>query len=77
MTQLFQSSSAPSVSHARGPLGQSRLYSTRRSESISEHDDRDATVRGKKRPVEDDEEGQAREKRSESRKPHVHSVRPT
>nr|VWP00890.1 Tetrathionate reductase subunit B (Tetrathionate reductase subunit TtrB) [Ganoderma boninense] len=69
VTQLFQSSSAPSVSHARGSLGQSRLYSTRRSESISEHDDRDATVRGKKRPVEDDEtqeQGQTREKRSES-----------
>ena len=77
VTQLFQSSSAPSVSHARPPLGQSRLYSTRRSESISEHDDRDATVRGKKRPVEDDdaqEQGQTREKRSESRKLHVHSV---
>ncbi|KAI0375874.1 hypothetical protein BV20DRAFT_933142 [Pilatotrama ljubarskyi] len=65
VTQLFQSSSAPSPSHARPPLLQSRLYSTRRSESISEHDDRDATVRKKKRPVEEDE-SQPREKRSET-----------
>ncbi|KAI0638395.1 hypothetical protein C8Q77DRAFT_1048826 [Trametes polyzona] len=72
VTQLFQSSSAPSPSHARPPLVQSRPYSTRRSESISEHDDRDATVRRKKRPVEDGEAQQhqqqpsPREKRSES-----------
>ena len=71
VTQLFQSSSAPSASHARPPLSMSRPYSTRRSESISEHDDRDATVRKKKRPMEDDEmqePAQTREKRSESRK---------
>ena len=75
VTQLFQSPSAPSASHARPPLSMSRPYSTRRSESISEHDDRDATVRKKKRPMEDDEmqePAQTREKRSESRKLHVH-----
>ncbi|KAI0751014.1 hypothetical protein C8Q80DRAFT_1098612 [Daedaleopsis nitida] len=66
VSHLFQSSSAPSVSHARPPLMQSRGYSSRRSESISEHDDRDATVRKKKRPVEEVEEAQAQEKRSES-----------
>ncbi|KAI9000806.1 hypothetical protein BD414DRAFT_405792 [Trametes punicea] len=65
VTQLFQSSSAPSPSHARPPFVYSRPYSTRRSESISEHDDRDATVRKKKRPAEE-EEPQPREKRSES-----------
>ncbi|OJT05353.1 Mismatch-binding protein cmb1 [Trametes pubescens] len=65
VTQLFQSSSAPSPSHARPPLLHSRPYSTRRSESISEHDDRDATVRKKKRPAEEGEL-QPREKRSES-----------
>ncbi|CDO73764.1 hypothetical protein BN946_scf185015.g92 [Trametes cinnabarina] len=67
VTQLFQSSSAPSPTHARPPLVvHSRPYSTRRSESISEHDDRDATVRKKKRPMEELEEPQPREKRSES-----------
>ncbi|KAH9948415.1 hypothetical protein B0H21DRAFT_777944 [Amylocystis lapponica] len=45
--RIFQSSSAPSVTHARPPP-LTRAYS-RRSESISEHDDRDATVRKKKR----------------------------
>ncbi|KAH9899641.1 hypothetical protein C8Q73DRAFT_743534 [Cubamyces lactineus] len=65
VTQLFQSSSAPSPSHARPPFIHSRPYSTRRSESISEHDDRDATVRRKKRPVEEGEV-QPRVKRSES-----------
>ncbi|TFY58363.1 hypothetical protein EVJ58_g6463 [Rhodofomes roseus] len=45
VTQLFQSSSAPSVSHARPPP-LSRGYS-RRADSISEHDD--ATIRKKKR----------------------------
>ncbi|GBE79909.1 hypothetical protein SCP_0211110 [Sparassis crispa] len=55
VSQIFQSSSAPSLSYARPPL-QSRAYS-RRAESISEHDDRDATVRKKKRttPVDEDE----------------------
>ncbi|KAL7282569.1 hypothetical protein PYCCODRAFT_1466082 [Trametes coccinea BRFM310] len=67
VTQMFQSSSAPSPSHARPPLVvHSRPYSTRRSESISEHDDRDATVRRKKRPMEELEEPELREKRSES-----------
>ncbi len=67
VSHLFQSSSAPSPSHARPSLVHSRPYSTRRSESISEHDDRDATVRKKKRPVEEVEEAQEQEKRSESR----------
>ncbi|KAI0677328.1 hypothetical protein C8Q78DRAFT_1065901 [Trametes maxima] len=68
VTQFFQSSSAPSPSHARPPLlhTPSRPYNTRRSESISEHDDRDATVRRKKRPVEEGETQPPREKRSES-----------
>ncbi|RDX53877.1 hypothetical protein OH76DRAFT_1399030 [Lentinus brumalis] len=66
VSHLFQSSSAPSPSHARPSLVHSRPYSTRRSESISEHDDRDATVRKKKRPVEEVEEAQEQEKRSES-----------
>lgn len=52
VSDVFHSSSAPSASHIRPPL--SRGYS-RRSESISEHDD--ATVRRKKRSfVEDDED---------------------
>lgn len=66
VSHLFQSSSAPSPSHTRPPLAYSRAYSTRRSESISEHDDRDATVRRKKRSVDEVEEAQAQEKRSES-----------
>ncbi|KAI0089056.1 hypothetical protein BDY19DRAFT_985068 [Irpex rosettiformis] len=52
VSDVFHSSSAPSASHMRPPL--SRGYS-RRSESISEHDD--ATVRRKKRSfVQDDED---------------------
>ena len=52
VSELFPSSSAPSVSHMRPPL--SRGYS-RRAESTSEHDD--STVRRKKRSfVQDDEE---------------------
>lgn len=52
VSDLFPSSSAPSVSHIRPPM--SRSYS-RRAESISEHDD--ATVRRKKRSlVQGDEE---------------------
>ncbi|KIP12760.1 hypothetical protein PHLGIDRAFT_81249 [Phlebiopsis gigantea 11061_1 CR5-6] len=52
VSELFPSSSAPSVSHMRPPM--SRAYS-RRAESISEHDD--ATVRRKKRSlVQGDEE---------------------
>ncbi|KAI0346859.1 hypothetical protein BDW22DRAFT_1322541 [Trametopsis cervina] len=54
VNDMFHSASAPSASHMRPPL--SRGYS-RRSESISEHDDRDATVRRKKRSfVQDDED---------------------
>ncbi|KII95006.1 hypothetical protein PLICRDRAFT_98150 [Plicaturopsis crispa FD-325 SS-3] len=48
----FQSSSAPSPLHIRSP-GQSRPYS-RRAESVSVSDDRDATVRRKKRLVPED-----------------------
>ena len=80
VSQLFQSSSAPSVSHARSPSlthAQARPYATRRSESISEYDDRDGTVRKKRRPAEDEDESLAsgREKRSESRECFFHSVR--
>ncbi|CAL1701283.1 unnamed protein product [Somion occarium] len=58
VSQVFQSSSAPSISHAR-PRTISRGYS-RRAESISESDDRDATVRRKRRsPTEDEEEPRA------------------
>ena len=58
VSELFPSSSAPSVSHIRPPT--SRAYS-RRAESISEHDD--ATVRRKKRSlVQDDEESRAVER---------------
>ncbi|KAJ7752813.1 putative HMG1 protein [Mycena maculata] len=48
--QLFPSSSAPTAV----PVGQNtiRSYSTRRAESFSTPDDRDATVRRKKRPEE-------------------------
>ncbi|OBZ76556.1 hypothetical protein A0H81_03853 [Grifola frondosa] len=63
VTQLFQSSSAPSASHARTPP-LVRSY-TRRAESISEHDDRDATIRKKRRPLEHEDPRPA-EKRSES-----------
>lgn len=45
--QVFQSSSAPSPVHARVPAS-SRSYG-RRAESVSVSDDRDATVRRKKR----------------------------
>lgn len=45
--QMFQSSSAPSPVHTRAPA-LSRTYS-RRAESTSQTDDRDATVRRKKR----------------------------
>lgn len=52
VSEMFTSSSAPSVSAMRPPM--SRAYS-RRAESISEHDD--ATVRRKKRSlVQDDED---------------------
>ncbi|PFH51305.1 hypothetical protein AMATHDRAFT_75032 [Amanita thiersii Skay4041] len=51
--QIFQSSSAPSMSEPRAP-SMTRSYS-RRAESISVSDDRDATVRKKKRvPVNED-----------------------
>jgi hypothetical protein len=54
VADVFHPASAPSASHMRPPL--SRGYS-RRAESISEHDDRDATVRRKKRSlVQDDED---------------------
>lgn len=53
LTEVFTSSSAPSPSNVRPSM--SRAYS-RRAESISEHDDRDATVRRKKRSLVQDEE---------------------
>ncbi|KZT71445.1 hypothetical protein DAEQUDRAFT_665878 [Daedalea quercina L-15889] len=62
VTQLFQSSSAPSVSHARPPP-LSRGYS-RRAESISEHDD--ATIRKKKRAGSEEEPHGSVEKRAET-----------
>lgn len=63
VADVFHSASAPSASHMRPPL--SRAYSSRRSESISEHDDRDATVRRKKRSfVQDDEDHRPAEKES-------------
>ncbi|KAK7676891.1 hypothetical protein QCA50_020147 [Cerrena zonata] len=58
VSQMFQSSSAPSVSHMHTtqPLAFTRAYS-RRAESISESDDRDATIRRKRRsPTEDEDE---------------------
>lgn len=60
VSQMFQSSSAPSVSHMHAqPPGFSRAYS-RRAESISESDDRDATIRRKRRsPTEDEDEVRA------------------
>ena len=51
VSQLFQSSSALPVSHVRPLLllvpAQVRPYTTRPSESISDYDDRDGTVRKK------------------------------
>ncbi|KAF9811751.1 hypothetical protein IEO21_06441 [Rhodonia placenta] len=61
-SQIFQSSSAPSVSYARPPP-MTRGYS-RRAESISEHDD--ATIRKKKRAEGEDEETRAVEKQPET-----------
>lgn len=59
--QMFQSSSAPSFSESRAP-SMSRSYS-RRAESIGINEDRDATVRRKKRP----EDGPVPEKGNETR----------
>ncbi len=53
VSDMFQSASAPTMSPMHPPL--SRSYS-RRAESSSEHDDRDATVRKKKRSLVADEE---------------------
>jgi hypothetical protein len=44
--QMFQSSSAPSVTHTRS-VAATRSYS-RRADSVSESDDRDATIRRRK-----------------------------
>ncbi|KAH9943239.1 uncharacterized protein BXZ73DRAFT_87617 [Epithele typhae] len=55
VSQMFQSSSAPA-----------RSYSSRRAGSISEYDDRDGTLRKKRRPVEEEEVEVLPEKRSES-----------
>ncbi|KZT06397.1 uncharacterized protein LAESUDRAFT_736842 [Laetiporus sulphureus 93-53] len=70
VTQIFQSSSAPSVSRMRAQSF-SRPYSNRR-ESISEHDD--ATIRKKKRAG-SEEEARPVEKRAESR-PQRSTLRP-
>lgn len=51
--QIFQSSSAPSVSEARAP-NMTRSYS-RRADSVISNDDRDATIRRKKRTPPADE----------------------
>ncbi|KAF7775710.1 transcriptional regulator family: HMG [Agaricus bisporus var. burnettii] len=48
--QMFQSSSAPALSEPRAP-SMTRSYS-RRAESISTNDDRDATLRRRRRPEE-------------------------
>lgn len=66
VTQLFQSSSAPSISHARPPP-LSRGYS-RRAESISEHDDATIRIQKKKRAGSEEETHGAVEKRAETRK---------
>ena len=70
MSQLSQSSSLPSVPRARPlPLlmpAQAWSYTRWRSESISEYDDRDRTVRKNRRPVEDEGESWRKE-RSEGR----------
>ena len=50
--QLFQSSSAPSFTESRAPAS-SRTYS-RRAESVSVSDDRDATIKRKKRTPEEE-----------------------
>jgi hypothetical protein len=55
--QVFQSSSAPLPVHSRAP-NSTRPYS-RRAESVSVSDDRDATVRRKKRLTSPDESGTA------------------
>ena len=77
VADVFHSSSAPSPSHMRPPY--TRAFSSRRSESIGEHDDRDATVRRKKRSFEEDEEDhRAAEKDTKSegeRHPHLSSTR--
>ncbi|KAF8622180.1 hypothetical protein AX15_007292 [Amanita polypyramis BW_CC] len=60
-SHVFQSASAPSVSEARAP-SMTRSYS-RRAESVSVSDDRDATVRKKKRtPLSEDSASAEKEK---------------
>ena len=69
LSQMWQSSSAPSLSHARPQY--SRAYS-RRAESISSHqDDRDATIRTSKKrrsPAVEEEEARSAERERETRK---------
>ena len=70
VSQMFHSSSAPSTSHMRAhPPVFSRPY-TRRAESISESDDRDATIRRKRRSptADEDEPRPAPSDREKSRK---------
>ncbi|KAI0920908.1 hypothetical protein AcW2_006038 [Taiwanofungus camphoratus] len=64
VTQVFQSSSAPTASHTRPPP-LARSYS-RRAGSISEHDDHDATIRKKKRAETKEEEMRPVEKGPET-----------
>ncbi|OCH96004.1 hypothetical protein OBBRIDRAFT_787855 [Obba rivulosa] len=64
VAQIFQSSSAPSVSHVRPPP-LARSYS-RRAESTSEYDDYDATIRKKKKSLTEIEDARPVEKRAES-----------
>ncbi|KAF7800138.1 hypothetical protein EIP86_011383 [Pleurotus ostreatoroseus] len=63
LADVFVSSSAPSMSNVRPSM--SRAYS-RRAESISEHDDRDATVRRKKRSLVTDDEDHRPAERGET-----------
>jgi hypothetical protein len=63
--QIFQSSSAPSVSEARAP-SMTRSYS-RRAESVISNDDRDATIRKKKRTPPADEPPPEKEKGNDIR----------
>lgn len=75
VSQMFTSSSAPSMSQlSHGRPQFTRAYS-RRAESISEHRDHDATVRVTKRrsPPEDEQESRSSE-RDKSRKSYPYSV---
>ena len=70
VTDVFHSSSAPSPSYMRSPM--SRSYS-RRADSISDYDDREGTVRRKKRSLVQDEEDHRPADKAD-RKPRTYSV---